>query len=253
MASLQKVYLLSVPPLTPSGHADGDMRNLRLLRIALPVAGALLVAAGAIAVTASAAGLRINPLAAATASPSPKAGGSSTAAGPRANASAACQAYAGHLAKQLGVTPAKLDAAALAAAKATVQDQVTSGKITQAQADKIEARLPASSAGFCSGAISELGRARVSLAMNTYLTAAASALGVTETELKADLKAGQSLSQIAAAKNISEADFKTKVSAAIKAKLDAAVAAKTITQAQEDAQLAKLQSGDPPLWKSTHR
>jgi hypothetical protein len=229
-----------------------EMRTPRFLRIAIPVAGALLVAAGAIAVTASAAGLRVSPLAAAT-TPSPKAGAGNTAGG-SGNASAACQAYMGHLATQLNVSPAKLDAAALAAAKATVQDQVKSGKITQAQADKIEAKLPTASAGFCSGAINELGKApRASLAKSAYLTAAAAALGVTEAQLKADLKAGQNLSQVAAAQKVSEADFKTKVTASIKAKLDAAVGAKAITQAQEDAQLAKLQAGDPPYWSSTKK
>jgi hypothetical protein len=226
------------------------MRTPRFLRIAIPVAGALLVAGAAIAVTASAAGLRLSPPAAATASPSPKTGAGPAAAG-AGKASATCQAYLGHLATQLGVSPAKLDAATLAAAKATVQDQVTSGKLTQAQADQIEARLPPS--GLCSAVIGNLGRARVAVAGNAYLTAAASALGITEAQLKADLKGGQTLSQVAAAQKVSEADFKTKVVAALKPKLDAAVAAKRITQAQEDAQLAKLQSGDPPFWNSTKR
>jgi hypothetical protein len=226
------------------------MRTPRLLRIAIPVAGALLVAAGAIAVTASAAGLRVGPLAA-VASPSPKTGTGPTAAG-AGKETAACQAYLGHLAHELGITPAKLDTASLAAAKATVQDQVTSGKITQAQADQIKAKLP--STGLCSAAIGRIGRTpHASLATGTYLTAAAAALGVTEAELKADFKAGQTLAQVAAAKNVSEADFKTKVVAALKPKLDAAVAAKTITQAQEDAQLAKLQAGDPPFWNAKHK
>jgi hypothetical protein len=228
-----------------------EMRTPRFLRIAIPVVGALLVAGGAIVVTASAAGIRVSPLAAAT-TPSPKAAAAATAAG--GGKTAACQAYMGHLATQLNVTPAKLDAAALAAAKATVQDQVKSGKITQAQADKIEAKLPSASAGFCSGAINELGKApRTSLAKSAYLAAAAAALGVTEAQLKADLKAGQSLSQVAAVQKVSEADFKTKITASIKAKLDAAVAAKAITQGQENAQLAKLQAGDPPYWSSTKK
>jgi hypothetical protein len=91
------------------------------------------------------------------------------------------------------------------------------------------------------------------MAMSGYLTAAASALGVTEAQLKADLKSGQNLSQVAAAQNVSEADFKAKLVAALKPKLDAAVSAGTMTQAQEDAQLAKLQAGDPPLWTLTHK
>jgi ribosomal protein S4 len=76
---------------------------------------------------------------------------------------------------------------------------------------------------------------------------------VTEAELRQDLKNGQTLSQVAAAKNVTEADFKAKVVAALKTRLDAAVSAKTITQAQEDAQLAKLQAGDPPLWNKVHK
>jgi len=226
------------------------MRTPRFLRIAIPAAGALLVAAGAIAVTASAAGLRVSPLAAVTASPSPKTGAGPTAAGGKE--AAACQAYLGHLAKELGISPSKLDAASLAAAKATVQDQVTSGKLTQAQADQVKAKLPTT--GLCSAAIGRIGRpTHESVATGAYLTAAAAALGITETELKADFKAGQTLAQVAAAKNVSEADFKTKLVAALKPKLDAAVAAKTITQSQEDAQLAKLQAGDPPFWNAKHR
>lgn len=227
------------------------MRTPHFLRIAIPAAGALLVAAGAIAVTASAAGLRVSPLAAVTASPSPKTNTGPNAAGTGKEA-AACQAYMRHLAGQLGVTQAKLDAASLAAAKATVQDQVTSGKLTQAQADQVKAKLP--STGLCSAAIGRLGRTQHdSVATGAYLTAAAAALGITESELKADFKAGQTLAQVAAAKNVSEADFKTKVVAALKPKLDAAVAAKTITQSQEDAQLAKLQAGDPPFWNAKHK
>ena len=228
------------------------MRTPRSLRYAIPIAGALLVAAGAIAVTASASGLRVSPLAAATTptpTPTPK---GATAAGGAGKESAACQAYLGHLASQLGISRTKLDAAALAAAKTTVQDEVTSGKLTQTQADQIKAKLPAT--GLCSDAIGRISRpVHGSVATGAYLTAAAAALGITEAELKADFKAGQSLAQVAAAKNVSEADFKTKVVAALKPKLDAAVAAKTITQAQEDAQLAKLRAGDPPYWNGKHK
>jgi hypothetical protein len=225
------------------------MRTPRFLRIAIPVAGALLIAGGAIAITASAAGLKLGSPIAATATPSPKASPGTAAAGSKV--AATCQAYLGHLASQLGVSQAKLDAANAAALKATVQDQVTSGKITQAQADKIEAKLPRTVP--CTEAISGLARTNAAVARSVYLTAAATALGVTEAELKLDLKNGQSISQVAAAKNITEADFKTKVVAALKTKLDAAVSSKMITQSQEDAQLAKLQAGDPPFWKSAHK
>ena len=227
------------------------MRTPLFLRLAIPAVAALLVAGGAIAVTASATGLKIGSPLAATASPSPKPSAGTAAGNAGGKAAAACQAYLGHLATQLGVSQAKLAAASAAALKATIQDQVTSGKLTQAQADKIEAKLPAT--GLCSAAINGIGRTKAAVATSAYLTAAASALGVTEAQLKADLKSGQNLSQVAAAQKVSEADFKTRVTASIKSKLDAAVAAKAITQAQEDAQLAKLQVGDPPYWNSTHK
>ncbi|TMC10038.1 MAG: hypothetical protein E6J29_12550 [Chloroflexi bacterium] len=89
--------------------------------------------------------------------------------------------------------------------------------------------------------------------MGAYLSAAAGALGITEAQLKMDLKNGQTLSQVAAAQNVSEDDFKARVSSALKPKLDAAVAAGKLTQAQEDAALAKLQQGDPPLWSRVHK
>jgi hypothetical protein len=226
------------------------MKNPRLLRFAIPLVGALLVAGGAIAITASAAGLKLGSPVAATTTPSPKTS-AGTGAG-SANLAAGCQAYLGHLAGQLGVSQAKLDAANAAALKATVQDQVSSGKLTQAQADKIEAKLPKTIS--CTGAINGLAHTNATVARSTYLMAAAGVLGITEAELKQDFKNGQNLSQLAAAKNITEADFKAKVVAAIKAKLDAAVSAKTITQSQEDAQLGKLQqAAHPAYWSSNHK
>ena len=226
------------------------MRTPRFLRFAIPVVGALLVAGGAIAVTASATGLKLGSPVAATSKPSPKAS-AGTAAGTSKHATG-CQSYMSHLANQLGVSQAKLDAANAAALKATVQDQVTSGKLTQPQADKIEAKLPRSIS--CVEAIRGLGRTNGSVAKGSYITAAAAVLGITEAELKQDFKNGQDLSQVAAAKNVTEADFKAKVVASIKAKLDAAVSAKTITQSQEDAQLARLQAAAHlPYWTSVHK
>jgi uncharacterized protein YidB (DUF937 family) len=228
------------------------MNTRSLLRIAIPVAVALLVAGGAVAITASAAGLRVAPLAAATSpkpAPSPAASGGTG----RATDGGACEVYLGHLATQLGVSRAKLDSAAIAAARSTLQDEVAKGTVTQAEADKISARLAAHS--LCPAGLSghRAGHGRASAAMSAYLSAAAVALRVSEDQLKQDLKGGQTLSQVAAAQGVSETDFKAKVTATLKPKLDAAVAAKTITQAREDAVLAKLQAGDPPLWNTARK
>lgn len=170
-----------------------------------------------------------------------------------------CTAYVGHLAKGLNVSTDRLSAAALQAAKDTVKDEVANGTLTRAQADRLLSRLGTGGAPVCAGfgapgATAQPGPPGVRPhggemkgAGAAYLAAAASVLGITPDALKQDLKAGQSISQLAAGK-LGEADFRLRVIAALKPQLDAAVAAGTITQAQEDSQLAHLQKGDPPLW-----
>ena len=86
--------------------------------------------------------------------------------------------------------------------------------------------------------------------MQQYLAAAAAALGITQTQLTADLKAGQSLSQVAAAQHVSESDFRTKLIANLKPALDQAVTNKTITAPQEQELLNRLQTGPLPLWNA---
>ena len=58
-------------------------------------------------------------------------------------------------------------------------------------------------------------------------------------QLKADLKAGQSLSDIAAANGKTDQQVIDGVAAAVKARLDAQVAAGTLTQAQADTLLER--------------
>jgi uncharacterized protein YidB (DUF937 family) len=223
------------------------MRSNRFLRIAIPVTGAVLLAAAAIAVTASAAGIGVGSLLAASSTPTPKPSASASGGNGKA---AICQDFLGHLATQLNTSSTKLDAAALAAAKQTIQDQVAAGKLTQAQAGKIEAKLSAGNLCALGGAGD---RAKAAGATGAYLAAAASALGISEKQLMSDLKGGQTLSQVAAAQGVSEDQFRSKVVATLKPKLDAAVAAGKLTQAQEDQLLAKLQTGDPPLWNTTRK
>ena len=226
------------------------MNRTFLLRRLLPVAAAVLVAAGAVAVTAFVTGFRLVPVAAAqsTPKPSPKSGQD------------ACTVYVGHLARNLNVSADKLNAAALQAARDTIKDEVAAGTLTQAQADVMLGRLGAVSGSACSGFEAHSGMAKpgpagarphgsdMKGANGAYLNAAAVALGLTPDVLKQDLKAGQSISQLAAAGGVSEDVYRAKVIAAVKPQLDSAVTAGTITQAQEDAQLAHLAKGDPPLW-----
>jgi DNA-binding CsgD family transcriptional regulator len=72
------------------------------------------------------------------------------------------------------------------------------------------------------------------------LAAAADALGMTETELVAELKAGKSIKQVADAKNVSLTTVKNAMTAAMKAHLDEEVASGEHTQAEADAKLAEF-------------
>jgi len=59
---------------------------------------------------------------------------------------------------------------------------------------------------------------------------------------------GQSLSQVAAAQHVSEADFRTKLIASLKPVLDKAVADKKLTSQQETLIVQRLQTAPLPLW-----
>ncbi len=240
-------------------------------RFLLATCGALAVAGGAVIMTAEASGIRTAPVAATASTPGTTTPGNSTqgdstktpASPSTASArDAACSAYLKHLSTRLGTPQPKLEKAMRDAAADTLKDQVAKGTLTQAQADEISKRLAAGS--LCSAAA--LGRhgghgsgegpkARGPHVTGGYLEAAAAALNLPVETLKKDLKDGQTLSQLAAAQNLSEDDFKAKVRASIKVKLDAKVAAGKLTQAREDEMLARLTAGDPPLWngKPAHR
>ena len=71
-----------------------------------------------------------------------------------------------------------------------------------------------------------------------------------ETQLQTDLKGGQSLSQVATAQHVTEADFRTRLIANLKPVMDKAVTDKKMTAAQEQALVSRLQTGPLPLWNA---
>jgi len=87
-------------------------------------------------------------------------------------------------------------------------------------------------------------------AAEQYVTAAAAALGISEAQLKTDLAGGQSLSQVATAQKVSEADFRTKLINNLKPTLDKAVTDKKLTADQAKAIVSRLQTGPLPLWST---
>jgi hypothetical protein len=213
----------------------------RYLRVAGLAAAAVAVAGAAVVVTASAAGmsfgLRQSP--------------ASTATVDASKSSAVCSNFMKHLAVDLSKSQAEINAAFQKAIAETLADEVKSGQITQAQADALKKKLANQTpCNLPSHAPRPGGEKALAAFMQQYLAAAASALGITETQLQTDLRSGQSLSQVAAAQHVTEADFRTKVIAGLTPALDKAVTDKKITAAQEQEILTRLQTAPLPLWNT---
>jgi hypothetical protein len=86
-----------------------------------------------------------------------------------------------------------------------------------------------------------------------YLSASAQVLGISVADLRADLRAGKSLGDLAQAKGLTKAAFADLVGKAMKPALDAAVDAHKLTRAQADRFEARLAKGHVPLWDRHRR
>lgn len=119
---------------------------------------------------------------------------------------------------------------------------VSDGTITQAQADKVATKLDTAlpkgrgPGGPGGPGGRDGGPGKVGMALD----AAATIIGITEGELRTQLRDGKTLAQIAATKNISKDTLISKLVAAAEAKLAEAVKAGKITQAQADERKADL-------------
>jgi hypothetical protein len=218
--------------------------KVRPLRVAGLAIGAVAVAGAAVVVTASASGMTFGLR---------QAPATTSAAVDARASSALCSNFMKHFAVEIGKSQAEINTAFQKAIADTLADEVKAGQITQAQADAIQKKLanqtpctlPTTVGPHRGGDKTALGAV-----MQQYLGAAASALGITATQLQADLKGGQSLSQVAAAQHVSEADFRTKLIANLKPALDKAVSDKKISAAQEQNIINRLQTGPLPLWNA---
>ena len=117
-----------------------------------------------------------------------------------------------------------LKAALIAAIKTRVDAAKASGKLNAARADRLLQRAPQ----LVERLVNAKPRARAlraKAARGGLLKAAATYLGVTNAQLVTDLDAGKSLAQVATAKNKSVDGLKQALLAALKQKVDAAVAA----------------------------
>jgi sulfopyruvate decarboxylase TPP-binding subunit len=134
---------------------------------------------------------------------------------------------------------AQLDASRDADMKTRLAADVTSGKLTQAQADAMIANKDAHKDGEGRGRGNGKGG-------DGMLTNAATILGTTKEALETQITAGKTLDAIVSATGMTETDFHTKMDALrqteMKTKLTAEVTAGTITQAQADQRLTDMKN-----------
>jgi ribosomal protein S20 len=202
--------------------------------------------AGALVISALVGGTLISAVAAAPApsAPDPVAVAAAPSGGPARAAGEYCTAFRAAFAADLGVTEAEMVAAARKAAASTIDKAVADGDLTKAAADRLKARLEAAPADGCalfSGWRAKVTKAVVDVARDG-LTAAADALKLTPNELRAELHGGKSLKDVAAAHGVPYATLTDAIVAAVKADLDAAVAAGSLKQARADRILERLKA-----------
>jgi predicted XRE-type DNA-binding protein len=165
------------------------------------------------------------------------------------------------VAKHLGVSPQKLKDATKAAAVDQVNADLAAGRITKAQADELKKRIAAGDVPLLGGyglrgpggPAGPAGPGFVKPFIGDGLTAAAKYLGLSESDLRGKLSAGQSLADVAKAQSKDVDGLKQAILDAEKADLDKAVADKKLTQSQADDALSALKSRIDDLVNGTLR
>ncbi|HET9287680.1 MAG TPA: hypothetical protein VFO26_08995 [Gaiella sp.] len=181
---------------------------------------------------------RIVALVAAVAAVASLAVGASTAA------AAERPSLADDVAARLGISPERLREAFRSALAARIDAAVAAGRLTPAQAARLEKRI-ANAKGLGIGirkGFAQKHRAFVKrvAAKGHGLGAAAAYLGMTRAELRAELRNGHSLAQIAVAKGKSVDGLVAAMLARAKERASKAVTNGRLTQQRADALLARL-------------
>jgi lipoate-protein ligase A len=130
-----------------------------------------------------------------------------------------------------------------AAFKAHLDEEVASGKHTQAEADAKLAEFSTRVTTMVNAPGLPMHGGKGGHGPQKFATAQlATTLKLTEAELQTQLKSGKTIKQIADAQNVDIADVKTTLTAAFKAHLDEEVASGEHTQAEADAKLAEFKT-----------
>jgi hypothetical protein len=182
------------------------------------------------------------------------------------------QTFLNDVAKRLKVTPDELTAALKGALSDRLAADVAAGRLTQAEADRIKKEteqhggVPFGGGRFGGGPGGPGGPGRPGGPppfagppppggppgappfgphppdgpFMAGLDTAAKYLGLTDAQLRTRLMSGKSLADVAAAQHKDVSGLKSAIEAAVKSRLDKAVADKRLTQAQEDKIVADL-------------
>ena len=151
---------------------------------------------------------------------------------------------ADQVAARLGVSAEQLRAAFKATLTARVDAAVAAGKLTPEQAAKLKERI-ATANGLGLGAKRGFAKKQQALVKRIglktkRLAAASEYLGLTRERIRAELKAGKSLAQIAAAQGKTADGLATAMLAPVKDRLAKAVAAKRLTRERANEILERL-------------
>ena len=157
-----------------------------------------------------------------------------------------CTQYLQDLANRLNVSVSTLEQDKLAARNDVINQMVKDGKLTQSQATAIEQKLASHQACTGKGKGGAIDRFVTRQFLQKYrpvmINDIAKGLNLSSTQLTSDLKAGQSLSQIATAQKISSTQLQTIVTNAVQSALNKAVSSGDITQSQATAFMNSLKS-----------
>lgn len=129
-------------------------------------------------------------------------------------------------------------------AKAHLAEHVAAGRMTQAEADRIEANLEervTAMVNHTREGREERKERRPGAHLKANLAVAAKALGMTEVEVRTALASGQSLAQLAESKGVPVATVIAALVDHAKTNLAAKVAAGELTQAEADAKAATIE------------
>jgi gas vesicle protein len=154
----------------------------------------------------------------------------------RSSPSEESQAIVNDAAKQLGVQPDQLSGALKKAIENQIDAAVAAGRLTKAQGDELKQRIESNNFPLFGPLPLGFGFRHFGFPHRGFpgLDAAASYLGLTDSQLDAKLDSGKTLAQVAKDQRKSVDGLVSALKADLKKKLDRAVSHGRITRAQED-------------------